>query len=261
MNFDFNITDIYRVILVGKEEYKEQVTEFRSERLFHNELIFQLSGKSRVLFNGAELFTKPKIVRFLPKGELFEYRVEREEHGECIDIFFDTDAPISNEAFVIDTSKKEGLEPLFKKLFCAFVAKDEGYRFECKSLLYKIFSEIQKSAYIPEKKFKLIKPALDLINRDFLIRDIHTIELAKASGISETYLKKLFGERFGIPPKKYIIQMKINYAEELLQLGTYSVATVATMSGYSDIGFFSRQFKEYTGITPSAFMKKYKSSK
>ncbi len=261
MNFDFNITDIHRVILVGKEEYKEKITDFQVEELPYNELVFQISGKNRTSFNEKVMYPEPKSVRFLPKGQVSLYRVERIERGECIDVFFDTDVPISKEAFVLDSGKKEGLEPLFKKLFCAFVAKDEGYIFECKSLLYKIFSELQKSAYIPESKFRLIKPALDIIRRDFLLRDIYTEELARASGISESYLKKLFGERFGMPPKKYIIQMKINYAEELLRLGTYSIATVAAMSGYSDLGFFSRQFKEYTGLPPSAFIKKYKSSK
>ena len=260
MNFDFNIINIHRVILVGKEEYKEQVTEFKG-KLKHNELIFHLSGNAKVKFNGIELLTAPGTVRFLPKGELYEYRVERIERGECIDVFFDTDTPVSDEAFVLDGSKREILEPLFKKIFCAYVAKDDGYRFECISLLYKIFSELQKSSYIPESKYRLIKPALDIIRTDFLERDIHTPELAAASGISESYLKQLFGERFGVSPKKYIIQMKINYAAELLSLGEYGVATVATMSGYSDLGLFSRQFTKYMGISPSGFMKRYRSSK
>ena len=261
MNFDFTVTKIHRVIMVGKEEYPEQITEFKSDRLHHNELIFHLSGKSLIFFNGKKLVTEAGSVRFLPKGDVYEYRVERIERGECIDVFFDTDVPISDEGFVLDMSKRESLEPLFKKIFCAFVSKDEGYRFECISLLYKIFAELQKSSYIPESKFRLIKPALDIIQSDFLTRDIRTSELACVSGISETYVKKLFRERFGIPPKKYIIQMKINYAEELLRLDKYSIATVATLSGYSDIGFFSRQFKEYTGVSPGAFVKKYKSSK
>lgn len=261
MNFDFVITNIHRVIMVGKEEYPEQVTEFKSNNLKHNELIFNLSGSSIVYFNGKELINTAKNVRFLPKGDCFEYRVERIERGECIDVFFDTDVPISDEAFMLDISKRESLEPLFKKIFCAFVAKDEGYKFECISLLYKIFSELQKSSYIPENKFKLIRPALEIIQSDFLTREIHTSELASVSGISETYLKRLFGERFGVPPKKYIIQMKINHAAELLRLDRYSISDVAVMSGYSDLYFFSRQFKSYMGISPSDFSKKYKSSK
>ena len=261
MNFDFIITDIHRVIMVGKEEYKEDITEFNSKNLVHNEIIFVLSGEAKIFFNGKEMHSAPGMIRFLPKGEVTEYRVEREIRGECIDVFFDTNIPISSEAILIDTSKKENLEPFFKKLFLTFTTKDEGFRFECISLLYKIFAELQKNNYIPENKFMLIKPALDIIHSDFLIKKIKTQDLAKAAGISVTYLKKLFGERFGVPPKRYIIQLKINYAEELLRLNEYSIAEIAAMSGYSDVAFFSKQFKEYTNISPSEFTKKYRSTK
>jgi YesN/AraC family two-component response regulator len=64
-----------------------------------------------------------------------------------------------------------------------------------------------------------------------------------------------------MPPKRYIIQMKINHAAELLRFGEYKISDVALMSGYSDVYFFSRQFKKYMGISPSDFVKKYKSSK
>ena len=49
--------------------------------------------------------------------------------------------------------------------------------------------------------------------------------------------------------------------KELLRLESYSVARVAELSGFSDVYFFSRQFKEYMGLTPTEFVKKYKSSK
>lgn len=261
MNFDFNITKIQRVIMVGKEEYPEMITEFRSEKVEHNELIFHLSGIAKVFFNGKVLMTNPDTVRFLPAGELHEYRVERIEVGDCIDIFFDTDVPISEEAFVLDMSKREGLGALFKKVFCAFMAKDEGYEFECKSLLYRIFYELRKNAYVPEHKFNLIKPALEMIHACFLSRELRVHELASAAGISESYLKLLFKERFGVSPKRYIIQMKINHACELLRSERYTVMQIAELSGFSNVHFFTRQFKDYMGVTPTQFVKKYKSSK
>ena len=79
--------------------------------------------------------------------------------------------------------------------------------------------------------------------------------------ISETYLKKLFIKKFGVPPVKYIIQMKINFAEDLLRSKLYSVSQVAELCGYENLYYFSRQFKEYRGISPTAFAEKYKYSK
>ena len=50
MNTDFYITDINRIIYVGKYEYNETKTAFGDE-LKSNELIFHLSGESTVFFN------------------------------------------------------------------------------------------------------------------------------------------------------------------------------------------------------------------
>ena len=106
MNDKFLITNIHRVIMVGKEEYPEKVTEFKSKRVTHNELIFHLSGEALVRFNGLELPTFPGTIRFLPQGDNNGYTVERKIRGDCIDVFFDTDTPISNTAFVMDMSKR-----------------------------------------------------------------------------------------------------------------------------------------------------------
>ena len=80
-------------------------------------------------------------------------------------------------------------------------------------------------------------------------------------GMGESYFQKLFKEIHGISPKKYIIQLKINHACDLLRLERYTVTQIAELCNFSDIYFFSRQFKEYMGITPTQFMGKNRSSK
>lgn len=257
---NFIITKIHRVILVGRDEYKEKTISFTNHLTSH-ELIFHFSGKSTVRFNGKTLKCEKDVIRFLPKGENNEYLVEREECGECIDIFFDTDLPISEEAFVLNPHNNAAIETLFKKLFFLWVSKNEGYYFECISLLYKIFAEIQKQNYIPEKQYQTIKPAIDYISENFLNTKIPMTYLANRCQISESYLNKLFMKKFGIPPVKYIIQLKINYACDLLRSELYTITQIAEICGYSNVYFFSRQFKEYMGISPSAFLEKYQSSK
>ena len=260
MNNNFIIKKINRVILVGKNEYQEKNTIF-PHNLKNNELILHLSGKSRVKFNGKILNCESGTIRFLPKGENKEYIVEREEHGECLDVFFDSDIPISDEAFVLKVKNSIKIENLFKKLFSVWVSKNDGYYFESMSLLYKIFAEIQKENYIPQKQYDAIKPAIVYINENFLKKKISVSELSALCGISESYLKKLFLKKFAVPPIKYIIQLKINYACDLLRSNLYSITQAAEICGYSDPHFFCRQFKTYMGITPTEFVSKYKSSK
>lgn len=224
-------------------------------------MILHLSGQTTVKFNGLTLKTEKDMIRFLPKGENKEYTVDRIEKGECIDIFFDTDKPISAVAFVLKLKNKTIIENLFKKIFSVWVSKNEGYYFERISLLYKIFAELNKQNYIPENQYKAIKPAIDYINDNFLNDKISTLQLANLCSISESYLKKLFIKKFGVPPVRYIIGLKINYASDLLRSNLYTITQISEMCGYSNVYFFSRQFKEYSGITPTEFQKKYKSSK
>ena len=260
MNNKFAITDIKRVILVGKDEYKETVTTFK-HNLCSNELIFKLSGESTVFFNGKQLDVKKDTIRFLPQGEIHEYIVKRKEHGECIDVCFDTDVPVANEAFVLKLNQSEKIKSLFKKIFSVWVAKGDGYYFECVSIIYKIFAELQKKNYIPESQFNSIKPAIDYIEKHFLDKKITAEELTLCCTISYPYIKKLFVKKFGVPPIKYSIQLKINYACDLLKSELYTISQISEICGYNDIYFFSRQFKEYMGLSPTDFINKYKSSK
>ncbi len=256
----FVVTNIRRVILVGKDEYKEAITDFKHKSC-SNELIFHLSGESTVLFNGKQLDVTKDTIRFLPQGEIHEYIVKRKERGECIDVFFDTDVPVANEAFVLKLKQNEKIKSLFKKIFSIWVAKDDGYYFECVSIIYKIFAELQKKNYIPESQFNSIKPAIKYIEKYFLYKKITAEEITSCCAISYPYIKKLFVKKFGMPPIKYSIQLKMNYACDLLKSELYTISQIAELCGYNDIYFFSRQFKEYVGISPTEFSKKYKSSK
>ena len=260
MENDFIITGIRRIVLVEKDEYPEKKTSFRTHNK-SNELIFHMSGDMTVLFGDVTMETPPNTVRFLPEGDTTRYEVHRREVGDCIDVCFYADRPISSKAFVVDVSKNERIPRLFKKIFICWVAKEEGYYHECISLLYSIFAELEKHSYFPGEQFLKIRPALDAIHDIFLHKTPTITELSTLCGISESYLKQLFYAKYGVSPKKYMIQLKLNHACELLRLEEYSITQIAEMCNFSDVYFFSRQFKAYMGITPTQFVKKYRSSK
>lgn len=260
VNTDFLITEISRVIMVDKDEYAEKTTNFGT-CLAKNELIFHFSGEATVYFNNKIMKTQKNTIRFLPKGENSNYVVERKSHGECILICFDTDTPVSAEAFTLDVKNAVAIGNLFKKIFAVWVAKHDGFYFECISILYKIFSELQKDNYIPKNQYEKIEPAISYIENHFLDAKISVELLAGLCNISVSYLKKLFVKKFGVPPIKYIIRLKINYACDLLRTDLYKVTQIAEMCGFNNIHFFSRQFREYTSLTPTEFKNKYKSSK
>lgn len=257
---DFIITDITNIIFVDKDEYPEDVTSFYAP-LHSNELIYDLTGEHTVYFNDQKLAVFPDSIRFLPKGPYERYDVHRLKRGDCIDIFFHTNVPIADEAFVLNVKAKTYLAELFKKIFSVWVAKNEEYRFECISLLYKIFAEMGKERYISQNQFSKIEPAVDYIHEYFLTEKISNEKLCSLCNISYSYLKQLFIKKFGVTPTRYIIQLKMSYASDMLKTNLYTISQIADSCGFCDIYYFSNQFKKTFGISPKEFQRKYKSTK
>ena len=246
---NFIITDIISVRKTDEKKYENRFVEY-SPKLISNEIIYRPNGYSTVFFDGKRLETTPNSVHILPFKNGGKYTVEYDEPDYFIDIFFHTDRPAFKEPIALNNIKSNRLNSLFNKAFSCYVKKEQGYKFECVSLLYKIFAELKKKNYIPESKFYKIKPAVEYIENNFLTERISCERLAKLCNVSYSYLIRLFSEKYGISPKRYIIQLKINYACDLLKSGDYSVSEAARMSGFDDLYFFSRQFKEYVGMPP-----------
>ena len=237
---------------VPSDMYTERVTAFGTY-LRTNELILHLSGDAEVLFDGKRLHTTPRSVRFLPAGQMSEYIVKRREKGDCFDICFTTDRPLSQEAFVLPNAGSEKVEALFRRVFTVWVAKREGYRLRAMSLLYELLYELTVSEYAPESRFAVLAPAMDMIDARCLEGDVRVSELASCCGISESYLKKLFLRRYGLTPKSYILEKRMRYAAELLKAGRYGVTKIAEMTGYESASYFVRAFKAHFGVTPGEY--------
>lgn len=77
-------------------------------------------------------------------------------------------------------------------------------------------------------------------------------ELAERAGYSAAHFHALFKQVVGVGPQQFAIQVKIERARQLLSESDASVGAIAEQLGYQDIYFFSRQFKQVTGVTPSA---------
>jgi len=88
-------------------------------------------------------------------------------------------------------------------------------------------------------------------------RHLENIKLSRyiASRLKQDYqsLSHLFSSVEGITIEKYFIQLKIERIKELLVYGELSQTEIAWQLGYSSPAYLSSQFKQITGMTPSAF--------
>ncbi len=91
--------------------------------------------------------------------------------------------------------------------------------------------------------------------RDHPLEDINWTELARKNYLSRDYFSKMFTRATGMSPKSYHLQIKMEYANFLLNSSALSIQEVADLLGYADAFIFSRQFKRSFGVSPSQVRK------
>ena len=96
----------------------------------------------------------------------------------------------------------------------------------------------------------------DFIEANYLrLHSLH--EIAGELAIRPAYLCRVF-KQFGQPsPFRYLTQLKMNRAADLLAGAGLSVKATALEMGYTDPYHFSRLFKNHFGYAPARFLERH----
>lgn len=79
--------------------------------------------------------------------------------------------------------------------------------------------------------------------------------LAASSSLSPTHFQRLYKSFFGTTCMQDIIQARIKNAQFYLRTTEMSIYSLSMFCGYNNELHFMRQFKKYTGLTPSEYRK------
>ncbi len=78
-------------------------------------------------------------------------------------------------------------------------------------------------------------------------------QIAASWGMSLSTLRRRFKQQMGLSIHRYALQQRVALAQRSLRETDTPIKALADALGYSDVFFFSRQFKQLTGVTPGVY--------
>ena len=111
---------------------------------------------------------------------------------------------------------------------------------------------VSQDLRLPQKEsaiYKQISRAVEHVESD-LSATPTVRELAEMTGLSLYQFDRRMKSVFGINSKQWMMQRRIDKAQQLLSSTSIPISNVAHDIGYADQSAFSRQFRKATGLSP-----------
>lgn len=224
-------------------------------------LVLYISGQNHYEFeDGTSFVACSGDLVFLPKAS--NYTVNDVADGECYAINFNITQQLSFSPFVVHIKNTNDLLLAFERAEHDWRHKKHGFHMRCKASLYHILGQMQKEFYLDyssSDKSDMIAPAVAYIHENYTGKPLVITELAEMCHISPEYFRRIFQKIYGTSPVKYISDLRLAHAKEMLRSQEYSISDAAFFSGFSDLSHFSREFKKAMGISPKDFVRSLRS--
>ena len=241
----------FRIISVYEETHTEQtkIPPSQSTRL----IVYLRAGALSRIGVGTHEHPLANVNMVLLPRETAMYRRGESERAVVVELEILVKEP--TEAELITTPKMGAILPIFSKLLLEWESRRQGFLLRSHHMLYGAM--IRLSHYDEplgkESRFGVVADGVRYFQRSFESRDCSIEEAARLCNVSERYFRKLFSEIYGVPPTRFLRELRIKRACELLCEGDLSMAEIAERSGFDDPKYFCRVFKEIMNSTPSAY--------
>lgn len=141
--------------------------------------------------------------------------------------------------------------------------KNSYLLFNFKTDLYSFYSMEELKEYMkelilhvseePEQKSSIVKDLLQYLEWNYQY-DITVNELAAHKYfVNPSYLSRLFKSETGMTFSKYLKELRMKKAAELLKESELKIGDVACCVGYNDVSYFIQTFKKQYSMTPEQF--------
>lgn len=118
-----------------------------------------------------------------------------------------------------------------------------------------LISELRKQAAnsTKSKANEVLEEAVAFLSNNYFDPNINMDVLCEKLGVSVSYLSALFKKIMKTTFNKYLINLRMEKAKELLKYGNDKIYEIANQVGYNDVYYFSYSFKKATGVAPKDY--------
>ena len=143
----------------------------------------------------------------------------------------------------------------------AFVPVGGTYTMDFKEAA-SLINEIKPKIAIPIHYGSIVgteQDAIDFIDDNFYKKDMSLNMVAGEIGANASYLSSIFKKEKGCSLSRYLTQVRLEQAKKyLIEYPDKTLIDISESVGYSDVYYFSKNFKKYYGISPSKYMEERK---
>lgn len=222
-------------------------------------ILIQSQGATTFKQKGNEFILDRNHIVVLPKGCSYEYLCS--ENSTCYIIELNTPFLTENNILSVSITNTEEFISIFNRIEHSLNFKENGQHAfllqDAYRLLTKLIDQTSQD-YLLNQSGLLLMPALTYIEENLSSPPPTNEFLASLCSISCVYFRKLFVKKYGMPPLKYVTNLKIQKAKGLIISDFLSFGEIAQNCGFTSIYHFSKVFKNETGLTPTEYKKSKK---
>lgn len=193
-------------------------------------------------------------------------------NSKCMNYFEDLKTSAgSKQKELISKMIEEGRKLFGSQLGDPYIVKfkkNEEHPFACEQLIRLYLTEflisiIRNDLRSVETKLaqntsnKLLNTIMEFMEENISKR-LSLEEIEIHTNTSRTAIESAFNNIFGCGAIKYFIKLKIEYAKVYIREENYNMTQIAELLGYESVHYFSRQFKQVTGMSPKEYSKSIK---
>lgn len=178
-----------------------------------------------------------------------------EQHLEkCRLIYFgiesDDGMPLPDEGVYSKVAGFERLQNIAERICTEVKNQDIAHELMASALIVEFVVLFERNLHKSATSDRSLEYCADFFRENYALQ-LNIREIAESYGFDYEQFRKDFKQEFGVAPKQFIVEQRLNNAYTMLFEGGYSCTDVAMFCGFSDGSQFSKMFKKRYGVSPA----------